>query len=158
MHESEDTTPPNVELGHEVRDISTRVVVVFGVSLLIGAIAVHVAIWLLYLYFGRVADRAVTREYPLAQLGAPAQPPAPRLQTRPREELKQMRAEEERVLNTYGWVDANGGVVRIPIEQAMRLTLEQGLAVRPGAAAEPFSRAPGRSSSGRMSTPPERPR
>jgi hypothetical protein len=158
MHESEDRTPPNVELGHEVRDISTRVVAVFGVALLVGAIVVHVAIWLLYLYFGSVAARASTREFPLAQVGAPAHPPAPRLQTRPREELNRMRAEEERILNTYGWVDANGGVVRIPIEQAMRMTLEQGLPVRPGAAAEPFGRAPGRSNSGRAPTQPERPR
>jgi hypothetical protein len=158
MHKSADTTPPNAEPGHEVRDISTRVVMGFGVVLVIGAIVVHVAIWLLYLYFGSAAGRASTREFPLAQVGAPAQPPAPRLQTRPREELNQMRAEEERVLTTYGWVDANAGVVRIPIEQAMRMTLEQGLPVRPGAAAEPFGRAPGRSNSGRAPTPPERPR
>jgi hypothetical protein len=160
MHDAhdEDTAPPDVSVGHEVRDISTRVVVVFGVSLAIGAIAVHVVIWLLYLYFGSVADRAGTREYPLARVGAPAEPPAPRLQTRPREELRQMRADEDRFLNSYGWVDTNRGVVHIPIEQAMRLTLEQGLPVRPGATAGPVGRAPERSSSGRTQAPSGRPR
>jgi hypothetical protein len=158
MHETQDSTPPTVELGHEVRDISTRVVVVFGVSLVVGAVAVLVAIWLLFLYFGSLAERAYAREYPLAPVGAPAQPPAPRLQTQPREELRQMRAEEERFLNAYGWVDPNGGVVYIPIERAMRMTLERGLPARPGAAAESFARAPERSSSGRTPAPPERSR
>ena len=29
-------------------------------------------------------------------------------------------------LTTYGWVDQGAGVVRIPIEDAMRLTIERG--------------------------------
>jgi hypothetical protein len=159
MHDAHerDTAPPDVSLGHEMRDISTRVVVMFGASLVAGAVAVFIAIGLLFASFGRLADRAYVREYPLAAVGAPAQPPAPRLQTRPREELKQMRAEEERFLNGYGWVDPNAGVVHIPIEQAMRMTIEQGLPVRAGAA-EPFAGAPERSSSGRTSAPPGRSR
>jgi hypothetical protein len=134
MHDTPDTdaTPPNVALGHEARDISTRVVVNFGIALAVGAVIVYVGIGILFWYFGRVADRAYPREFPMAQVGAPAQPPAPRLQTRPREDLKQLRAEEDSFLNSYGWVDANGGVVHIPIEQAIKLTLEQGLPTRTG--------------------------
>jgi hypothetical protein len=149
MHEPDDKTPPDVDLGHETRDISTRVVVIFGATLIVGAIVVHVAIWLVYMYFGALADRAYPREYPMAAVGAPAQPPAPRLQTQPREELKQLRDEEQRVLDGYGWVDANGGVVHIPIEQAMKMTLEQGLPARPGAGAFAPETRPERSSSGR---------
>jgi hypothetical protein len=153
MHEIEDTTPPNVELGHEVRDISTRVVLNFAVALVVGAVVVYVAIWLVFVYFGRVADRAYPREYPLAQVGAPAQPPAPRLQTQPREDLKQLRAEEAQVLSTYGWVDANGGIVHIPIGQAMRMTLEQGLPARAGAGTFAPESLPEASSSGRTTAP-----
>lgn len=143
MHERQDTdaTPADIARGHESRDISTRVVVIFGVSLVVGAAAVYLAIWLLFVYFGRVADRAYPREYPMARVGAPAQPPAPRLQTEPREELKQLRAEEDRILNSYGWVDANSGVAHIPIEQAMRMTLDQGLPTRGDAAASPVGTA-----------------
>jgi hypothetical protein len=140
MHDTHDTdsTPPDVALGHEVRDISTRIVVNFGIALVVGAVLVYVAIWMVYVYLGRVADRAYPREYPMARVGAPAEPPAPRLQTKPREDLKQQRAEEDAILNSYGWVDANGGVVHIPIEQAMKLTLEQGLPTRAeGAGAAP---------------------
>jgi len=158
MHEMHDTdsTPPDVGLGHETRDISTRVVVIFGASLVVGAVVVYVGIWLVFLYFGSLADRAYPREYPMAQVGAPAQPPAPLLQTKPREELKQMRAEEDRILDSYGWVDAAGGVVRIPIERAMRMTVEQGLPARAGAAGGDSAGGPERSNSGRAPAPPER--
>jgi hypothetical protein len=153
-HEHEiDSTPPDVSRGHEVRDFSTRVVVVFGASLVAGAVAVFAAIWLVFLYFGSVADRAYPREYPVAQVGAPAQPPAPRLQTRPREELEQMRAEEDRMLNSYGWVDASAGVVHIPVEQAMRMTLEQGLASRAAEGAAAPAAPASRASSGRVLAP-----
>lgn len=138
MHERRETEPPpDVARGHETRDISTRVVVIFGISLAVGAVLVQAAIWLLYLHFAGVAARADPHEYPMARSGAPALPPAPRLQTRPREDLKQMRAEENEYLETYGWVDANGGVVHIPIERAMRLTIEQGLPARGDRGAAP---------------------
>ena len=131
MHEIDDNTPPNVELGHETRDISTRVVVIFAVSLVVGAVLVHAAIWLVYLFLGSQADRAdAAREFPMAATGAPAQPPAPRLQTQPREELKAMRAAEDQRLTGYGWVNPSAGVVFIPIAQAMRQTVERGLPVR----------------------------
>jgi hypothetical protein len=158
MHEPHetDTAPPNVTLGHEASDISTRVVATFAVSLVVGAVVVFVGIGLVYVYFGRVADRADSREYPMAHVGAPEQPPAPRLQTTPREDLKRLRAEEDAMLNSYGWVGANAGVVRIPIEQAMRMTLEQGLPTRTGTTGFALEGRPERSSSGRTWSSPER--
>ena len=44
-----------------------------------------------------------------------------------------MRAHEEDILNSYGWVDRGNNVVRIPIDRAMKLTLERGLPSRPAA-------------------------
>ncbi|HEX7486071.1 MAG TPA: hypothetical protein VF332_07960 [Vicinamibacterales bacterium] len=155
MHETE-TSPPDVDVGHETRDISTRVVLILGMSLVVGAVIVYVAIGLLYSHFWSLADRAYPREYPMAHVGTPAQPPAPRLQVQPREELEQMRAQEDAILGSYGWVDANGGVVRIPIEQAMAMTLEQGLPARTGTTGLAPTIGPERSSSGRMLAPPER--
>ena len=148
MHDTHETdeTPPDIAKGHETRDISTRIVVIFGISLLVGAVIVHVLIWLVYAQFARAAATAYPQEYPLARVGAPPLPPEPRLQTRPREELQRMRAEEDRILGSYGWVDPQRGVVRIPIERACALTLEQGLPARAGAA--PAS-GPDKSNSGR---------
>ena len=54
-------------------------------------------------------------------------PPSPRLQTTPGGDLKQFRAAENEKLSSYGWVDRNANVVRIPIDRAMELTAERGL-------------------------------
>jgi hypothetical protein len=47
--------------------------------------------------------------------------------------LQKFRAEEEHQLSSYGWVDQNTGLVRLPIDRAKALLLERGLAVREGA-------------------------
>jgi hypothetical protein len=38
------------------------------------------------------------------------------------ENLKTLREEADKALTTYGWIDKNKGVARIPIERAMELT------------------------------------
>ncbi len=45
--------------------------------------------------------------------------------------LAEVRAAEQDALHGYGWVDEKAGVARIPIDEAKKLTLERGLAVRP---------------------------
>ncbi|HRF58508.1 MAG TPA: hypothetical protein PLH94_01185 [Fimbriimonadaceae bacterium] len=50
-----------------------------------------------------------------------------------KKDIKVLRKEENELISTYGWVDKNKGVVRLPIDQAMALVLERGLPVRPGA-------------------------
>ena len=151
-HET-DEAPPDVAKGHETRDISTRIVVIFGMSLLVGAVIVHVLIWLLYGQFAKAAANAYPQEYPMARVGAPQLPPKPRLQTRPREELQRMRAEEDRVLGSYGWVDAQRDIVRIPIVQAISMTVEQGLPARAGGAPYAPAIGPDKSNSGRTAPP-----
>ncbi len=44
--------------------------------------------------------------------------------------LYQFRQQENQTLTTYGWIDRNAGVVRIPIERAKELLLERGLPAR----------------------------
>jgi hypothetical protein len=61
-------------------------------------------------------------------------PPGPRLQTSARADLARFRAHEEQTLNSYGWIDRNKGLVRIPIERAMNLLAQRGL---PGWPAQP---------------------
>ncbi len=158
MHDAHehDEAPPDVAKGHETRDISTRVVVIFGISLFVGAVIIHVLVWLLYGQFAREAASAYPRQYPMAHVGAPELPPEPRLQTRPRDEMARMREQENTLLNTYGWVDPQRGVVRIPIEQAMALVVQQGLPARAGAAPYAPAVVPDKSNSGRGEPPPGR--
>ncbi len=79
------------------------------------------------------------------------QPPAPRLQTREPMDLAAFKKEEAEILSTYGIVDREKGAFRIPIEEAMKLTVERGLpvggdpaapAISPKPVAKPTGKAP----------------
>jgi hypothetical protein len=54
-------------------------------------------------------------------------PPAPRLQVTTAVDLAELRRKEEAALMTYGWIDKNAGVVRLPIGRAIDLIVERGL-------------------------------
>jgi hypothetical protein len=64
------------------------------------------------------------------------QPPAPRLQLDPAQELAKFRAEQASRLNTYYWVDKQKGIVHIPIRQAMQDLVKQGIPGFPKAATQ----------------------
>ncbi len=55
------------------------------------------------------------------------EPPQPRLQTDPSEDLARFLVDEDKRLNTYYWIDKKKGIVHIPIEQAMRELAEEGI-------------------------------
>jgi uncharacterized protein (DUF58 family) len=50
----------------------------------------------------------------------------PGLSVDPARELEELRAEEDERLQSYSWVDRERGIVGIPIEQAMKLLVEEG--------------------------------
>ena len=54
----------------------------------------------------------------------------PKLQIAPPTDLARFREQETQALNSYGWVDKNKGIVRMPIDRAMDLVLQKGLPVR----------------------------
>ena len=117
---------------HEHSDVNIRAILTFGLALIVVAAAIHILIFGLYRYFDRRDGAKVQTEYPLAATLGHREPPEPRLQTDPRQDLSDLRAKEDDVLGSYGWVDKNAGIVRIPIDAAMRLTLERGLPSRTG--------------------------
>lgn len=81
-------------------------------------------------------DRASVRPT-MAQPQVEQLPPLPRLQIREPMDLAAFRKEEAEILTTYGVVDREKGIFRIPIEEAMKLTLERGLPVQADPAASP---------------------
>jgi len=117
----------NSQRRYETQDVTIRPMVWSAIGLAVLTIVGMLASWLAFKYFVRVQ-----------KLGPPASPfenarelpPAPRLQVNPVETLKDYQAEEGSKLNGYGWVDKNAGVVRIPIDRAMQITLERGFPTR----------------------------
>lgn len=115
---------------HETSDVNFRGIVGFGLALVVGGVVVHLVIWAVFSFFDAREARHVEPEYPLAATQAAKTPPEPRLQTNPRQDLRDLRDQEEQILGSYGWVDKNAGTVRIPIDEAIKLTLERGLPAR----------------------------
>jgi hypothetical protein len=54
-------------------------------------------------------------------------PPGPRLQTSDEADLRRFRAEEDRKLNGYYWIDKQTGVAHIPIGEAMQKLARSGI-------------------------------
>jgi hypothetical protein len=102
----------------------------FGAGLIVAAALVHFSVWLLFMYFSTREAQRVAPQYPLATGQIERLPPEPRLQTNPREELRDMRAQEDAILGSYAVVDKDAGVVRIPIDEAMKLIVQRGLPAR----------------------------
>ena len=119
------------KVSHEHSDVNIRAILAFGAALLVVAAVVHLLIYVLFGYFSGREGVKVPAEFPLAAAQGNREPPEPRLQTDPRQDLADLRAKDEALLASYGWVDKNAGVVRIPIDAAIRLTLERGLPARP---------------------------
>jgi len=122
-------TPPGA--GYEHTDAHVWTVLKFLIWLGGSAVVISAGLVLLFNLF--VAQRVEHEppKYPLAVGESPRVPPEPRLQRFPREDIMNFRIGEEAALHQYGWVDRNAGIVRIPIDEAMRLTLERGLPARP---------------------------
>jgi hypothetical protein len=65
-----------------------------------------------------------------AEQALPAPPPPPVLLTDEPDNLANFRASEDQILSTYGWIDKNAGVVRLPIDRAKALLLQRGFPAR----------------------------
>jgi len=128
-----DHEPHHLEVHHEDKDINVRAIATFAV-VLAGIVGLsYVAMWALER--GLIArDRAMDRPVSAFRAEAPPLPPEPRLQAKPRADMAAMRAEEQRLLSSYGWTE--DGHVRIPIDRAIELVARRGLPVREGAAAQ----------------------
>jgi hypothetical protein len=118
------------KISYETSDVNVKAILMVGAGLATGTIAVAGVIWVLVVYLSGAAAQTGPREYPLAATHEQRLPPEPRLQTNPREDLGDLRRAEDQVLESYGWVDKDAGIVRIPIDDAMRLTLDRGLPAR----------------------------
>lgn len=144
-------TPPGSTYEHT--DADTKPLIRFLIGCVVSAVIIHAGLAGAYQFMINVgvASEVSERRYPLSE-GRPQQlPPAPRLQQFPVNERYQFQLEERRLLTSYSWENKAAGVVRIPIAEAMRLTIEKGLPARTAEAAgtTPAGMMPADSSAGR---------
>lgn len=93
---------------------------------LISSLAIGIASFLIAVPFIVFAAYSDAPHLGRIQTNLP-QPPSPRLQVQPKAAADRLHAREHTLLNEYDWADRAHEIVRIPVEQAMRLISERGL-------------------------------
>lgn len=143
MEENRQPQPPDLEkihtpgVAHERRDIDVRGLKKFVIGFVIAGIAIHFLLWSVFGYFRGREAAAVPA--PSVGIGDDAGqlPPEPRLQATPVQDMEDMRAAENELLENYGWIDESRGIVRIPVSRAIDILAKEGLPNRPSAPPEP---------------------
>lgn len=107
---------PHGRDGASDRGVASRAIAWIAVALL-GIVAVTLAA--VFLWF-RAEPARTTEPRPVA-----IDPGAPKLQTDARRDRAAFDAEKARMLDRTAWVDRDAGVIRIPIERAMRLVVDE---------------------------------
>jgi len=123
-------TPPGA--GHEHTDAEIGPIIKFAIWITAIAIVVHFGAYFMFYFMADQRAAANVNEFPVATttplLVLPEGPW--RLQRFPANEAYDFHLQEEHLVRTYGWADRSAGRVRIPIDEAMRLTLARGLPSR----------------------------
>ncbi|MDO8677325.1 MAG: hypothetical protein Q7R30_02005 [Acidobacteriota bacterium] len=116
---------------HEHTDIDPSVGYKFAVWLVVAMLLSVAMVYGTFFFFERQQKAAdvVAQTYPLS-VGLPKLPPVPNLQNQPFKDIYQLRNAEAEKLSTYGWVDKDGGIARIPIDRAMEVMLQRGFPAR----------------------------
>lgn len=137
--------------GFEREDVSTTPLFGFLVGLVVTGVVVYYVIWGVFHFMDAyerkhqqskspmVAMQPDTREPNTERTNAKIQQefPQPRLEDSETTEINDFRYQQDETLASYGWVDQSGGVVRIPIDQAMKLIAQRGLPTIPQAGTAP---------------------
>jgi hypothetical protein len=133
-HEHKKLSNDSIVRGHETSDANPRTVLVSGLSVSVGLLAIGMLIsWGAYVGFKSIATVKDGKPRTFTTLNESIFP-QPRLQPDPHVALVPFIKNQEEILASYGWVDKEKGVARIPIERAMELVVKQGLPLEPQAA------------------------
>lgn len=134
----------NPAVSHEISDVRIKPIAWFIFWLLLATGIVAVLMALLFNWFEHRELKAEGKPSPLAGERNEI-PRAPLLQLAPKNveqlkenrpdirnddpiaEMNKLRAEEDRKLTNFMWIDEQKGVVSIPIEDAKRIILQKGL-------------------------------
>jgi hypothetical protein len=114
---------------HETREAVPRYILYFALGVAISVVAGFLVSWWTLDYFKshqeyQPPQSAISRGRVLPP------PEMPQLQTHPDADLQAYLKRQRQILDSYGWVDRKKDVVRIPIQRAMSILLQQGLPVR----------------------------
>jgi hypothetical protein len=116
------------EAGYELSDLNPGYVGLFGLGLAF-VLVIAVVVASLLIHYKTV--QYLRHEIPIPRLAREREAMVgTSLQVDAQNELRKMRAAEDSVLSSYGWVDKDAGIVRIPVDRAMEILAKKGLPTR----------------------------
>lgn len=130
-HGSDNATPEIIELGYDTRDVHIPALIWnIGIIWALIVVTMVLMVWMLgYLKAQKAkTDAALGDANPLMVQEGRHLPQEPRLQQNEQSDLKSMKDNEDKILNSAGWVerkDGRQGVVRIPIGRAIDIVAEK---------------------------------
>jgi hypothetical protein len=123
-HDQRTDLPP----GYELSDLRAGYIAGFGIGL---AVVLGIAVFIASLVVRYKTVQQAREDTPIPRLAREREAtPQPRLQVDAPNELRQLRAAEQATLDSYGWVDKEAGIVRIPVDRAMEILAKKGLPAR----------------------------
>jgi hypothetical protein len=117
--------PDTPHAGHETTDVNVWAVGKFAIGLVVVCVVSIVLLFGLLKFFQSREETSVANTVEPTKLF-----PEPQLQKTPIVDLKTIRAEEDKLLNGYAWVDPKQGIVRIPVDRAIEVLAKRGLPSR----------------------------
>ena len=132
----------NTEMRYEHADVDVWVIGKVAIALVLVTIASIFLMFGVFRYF-ETRENAAQTARPATSIDSRRLPPEPNLLYNENESgnLQEIRGTEDRLLNGYGWVDQQHGIVRIPIDRAIDLLAQRGLPSRPPNATSPKTSA-----------------
>jgi hypothetical protein len=107
-------------------ELNFRSIVAFSGGVIVVTLVAATVMWWMAVTFKRQEEAKDRAPSPIAEARIDPIPPGPRLQPAPPRDLAELRARDERALTTYGWVDRDHGVARIPVDRAIEIMAEKG--------------------------------
>jgi hypothetical protein len=111
------------------REIQFRQLLWLGVGLVGTAVLSGFVVFFLLRGFLQAEHEQAAPPPPM--VAVPLAVPGPKLLAFPERELERVRQLEAEQLDSYGWVDAQQGIVRVPIDRAIEIVAGTGLPSRP---------------------------
>ena len=127
----------NEDVAHEHSDVAVKPLLMFALGI---AVVTAVVMLLMGGMFKVLEGQAAKNDPVMSPHAIPAGqlPPEPRLLTNEPANLQKQREMEAKALAEYGWIDQAGGVARLPIAEAKKKLLHDGLPVRADAPTDPW--------------------
>ncbi len=123
---------PNDSLArrHETSDVHFKSVLLSGFGFLVIMVLGLLLSWGVYALFNRYTAAPGSHAETVTNPDLSKQPSGPNLQPDPHAALVAMRRSEDSVLTSYAWISRDSGIVRVPVDRAMKLLVKKGLPYR----------------------------